>query len=185
MAEVARSNAYFLKRDELYEVEKPYSLRFTPPEGIPRANIKLENHSIDVHDIRGSRSLSFTKDSFAILDFNSKMKYEDFEDEERVREIFLLEVADMLKGFLRAQHVQIFEHTIRKQHETFPISTGLPYRYNQPTSMAHVDTTVPWALSMAQQLNAEKATNLMKHRIQCVKYVFDETTKCVSLPLIL
>ena len=185
MAKVVQSNAYFLKRDELYEVEKPYSLRFAPLEGIPGANIKLENHSIDIHDVRGSRSLSFLKDGFAVLDFDSKMKYEDFDDEKTVREIFLLEVADMLKSFLGAQHVQIFEHTIRKQHETFPISTGLPYRYNQPTSMAHVDTTVPWALNMAQQLNADKAANLMRHRIQCVKYVFDDNTKCVSLPLIL
>jgi hypothetical protein len=173
-----------LKRDEPYEVKKPYSLRFAPPEGIPRANIKLENHSIDIHDVRGSRSLSFVKDGFAVLDFDSKMKYDDFDDEEIVKEIFLLEVADMLKSFLGAQHVQIFEHTIRKQHETFPISTGQPYRYNQPTFIAHVDTTVPWALNMARQLNAEEAANLMRHRIQCVKYVFDRNTKLISLPLI-
>ena len=185
MAKVVWSNAYFLKRDELYEVEKPYSLRFAPPEGIPRANIKLENHSINIHDVRGSQSLSFAKDGFTVLDFDSKMKYEDFDDEETVKAMFLLEVADMLKSFLGAQHVQIFEHTIRKQHETFPISTGRPYRYNQPTSIAHVDTTVSWALNLAQQLNAVKAANLMRHRIQCVKYVFDEKTKYVSLPLIL
>jgi len=185
MARVVQSNAYFLKRDELYEVEKPYSLRFAPPEGVPGANIKLENHNIDIYDVRGSRALSFAKDGFAIFDFDSKMKYEDFDDDEAVREIFLLEVANMLKSHLGAQHVQIFEHTIRKQHEAFPISTGLPYRYNQPTSIAHVDTTVPWALSMAQQLNADKASSLMKHRIQCVKYVFNENIKCRSLPLIL
>ena len=176
MVQSIQSNAHFLKRDELYDVDKPYSLRFAPPEGFPSANIKLENHSIDIHDVRGSRSLTFARDGFAVLDFNSKLTYEDYDDDKVVKNTFLLEVADALKKLLNAQHVQIFEHTIRKQHETFPISTGLPYRYNQPTSIAHVDTTVRWATDMAQQLNADKATEIMKHRIQCVKYVLGETT---------
>ncbi|KAH7391755.1 hypothetical protein BKA66DRAFT_25838 [Pyrenochaeta sp. MPI-SDFR-AT-0127] len=170
MARFVQSNAHFLKRDALYEIEKPYSLRFAPPEGFPRANIKLENHNIDIHDIRGSRSMSFKKDGVEVINFDSKLKYEDFDDDEVVKEIFLLEVANTLKALLQAQHIQIFEHTIRKQHETFPISTGLPYQYNQPTSIAHVDTTVGWALDMTQQLNADKASEITNHRVQCVNF---------------
>jgi hypothetical protein len=60
---------------------------------------------------------------------------------------------------------------VRKRHEEFPISTGEPYKYNQPTSIAHVDTTNEWALAMARQLNPEKAAKLGKQRIQCVKCV--------------
>lgn len=181
MARTIQSNAHFLRRDALYEVEKPYSLRFTPPHGFPRANIKLDNHHIDIHDVRGSRSLNFNRDGFEVIDFDSELKYEDFDNDEAVNEIFLLEVANRLKAFLKAQHVQIFEHTIRKQHETFPISTGLPYRYNQPTSIAHVDTTVRWALDMARQLNADKETEITRHRVQCVKYVYGEVLNAVAI----
>ena len=36
------------------------------------------------------------------------MTYGDFDDEERIKEVYLKEVADCLKTFLGAQHVQIF-----------------------------------------------------------------------------
>ena len=58
---------------------------------------------------------------------------------------------------------------LRKRHEIFPISTGQPYKYNQPTSMAHIDTTVEWARDMVHKLNGGKASEILEHRIQCVK----------------
>ncbi|KIX10280.1 uncharacterized protein Z518_01362 [Rhinocladiella mackenziei CBS 650.93] len=168
---VVHSNTHFLKRDELYSTEKPYSLRFTPPEGFLRSNIKLEKHEIDIHDIRNHKStLNFQRDGVAILDFESKMVYEDYDNEEVVKAVLLKEIANGLKVFLGGQHVQIFEHTVRKRHEIFPISTGEPYRYNQPTSIAHVDTTTEWAFAMAQQLNPRKAEKIGQHRLQCVNF---------------
>ncbi|KAL9093918.1 MAG: hypothetical protein Q9165_003841 [Trypethelium subeluteriae] len=166
-----QSRTHFLQSDELYDREKPYSLRFTPPEGSPRANIKLEKHDIHVRDVRqGKGNLDFHKDGLAILGFESKMTYADYDDEHIVKDVFLREVSNLLKYFLGAQHVQVFEHTVRKRHETFPISTGEPYRYNQPTSIAHVDTTVEWALAMAQQLNPQLASDIKNHRLQCVNF---------------
>lgn len=163
------SSTHFLKRDKLYETEKPYSLRFTPPDGTPRANILLERHDINVKDVRG-KNLSFDHDGAVVVQLESKLNYHDFDEEDQVQNVFLKEVANLLKNLLRAQHVQIFEHTIRKRHETFPISTGEPYRYNQPTSIAHVDTTVDWTLAMARQLNPDKADKIMKCRVQCVNF---------------
>lgn len=113
MTGVVHTNTHFLKRDELYNTEKPYSLRFTPSAGFPRSNIKLDKHDIDIHDIRGSqRSFNFEKDGIAILDFESKMLYEDYDDDAAVREVLLKEIANALKSFLGAQHVQIFEHIV-------------------------------------------------------------------------
>lgn len=144
------SHTHFLKRDALYEEEKPYSLRYTPPDGFPRSNITLERHEIAVHDIRPViHERTFKKDGCAVMN--------------------LAEVADSLCKALDACNVQIFEHTVRKRHDIFPISTGEPYKYNQPTSIAHVDTTVPWVLDMVRSLNPERADEILKHRIQCVK----------------
>lgn len=168
MTEVLEADTYFLQRDPLYKEEKPYSLRFTPPDGFPRANIKLERHTISIHDIRSrSKPLSFWQHGFQMLPFQSAMKYSDFDDDNIVKEIYLREAANNLRDFLGAQKVQIFEHTVRKRHETFPISTGEAYRWNQPTSIAHVDTTTPWAVDMAKRLNPDEK-ELGAHRLQCV-----------------
>ncbi|KAK7717207.1 hypothetical protein SLS57_006352 [Botryosphaeria dothidea] len=119
------------------------------------------------------------------MNLDSQMKYEDWDDEIKIKGVYLAEVADSLCKALDACNVQIFEHTVRlsivfrptgpeklkvrKRHDIFPISTGEPYKYNQPTSIAHVDTTVPWVLDMVRSLNPERADEILKHRIQCVK----------------
>jgi hypothetical protein len=169
MSSTVASQTHFLKRDGLYDVEKPYSLRFTPPEGFPRANIKLERHEISIHDVRSTtKPLVFQEHGFQLLPFHSCMQYADFDDDEIVKRIYLREAANLLRDHLGVQKVQIFEHTVRKRHDTFPISTGEAYRWNQPTSIAHVDTTTRWAVDMARQLNPGNE-EIGKHRIQCVK----------------
>lgn len=137
------SYTHFLKKDPLYDGEKPYSLRFTPPKDFAGANIKLERHKLRVRDVRDEKDeLSLAKDGCVIWDFRSQMTYKDFDDDSKVREVYLTEVADALRNQLGAERVQIFEHTvkgllihpwafvddgqIRKQHDEFPISTGEP-----------------------------------------------------------
>ena len=115
MVDTVHSNTHFLRRGALYDTEKPYSLRFTPPDGFPRANINLEKQDITIHDIRRKKStFNFQRDGFAILNFESKMTYEDYDSEEIVKEVLLKEIANALKALLGAQHVQIFEHTVRR-----------------------------------------------------------------------
>lgn len=113
MASVVETNTHFLKRDSLYADVKPYSLRFTPPGDFPRANILLERHNIEVHDVRNEKSLNFTKDGATILPFHTRMSYDDYDEETIVKDVLLKEVSNLLKDFLGAQHVQIFEHTVR------------------------------------------------------------------------
>lgn len=164
------THTHFLKRLPLYNEEKPYSLRYTPPAGFPRANIEVERQEIQIQDIRSRvASLSLAQDGCEILRIASRMKYEDYDDDEKTKAIYLREVAETLCRHLGAQRVQIFEHTVRRRHHEFPISTGEAYQWNQPTSIAHVDTTLPWALDMARKLNPGNDA-IFEHRIQCVKY---------------
>lgn len=108
-----RSHVHFLQRDPLYLEEKPYSLRYTPSEGFPRANIKLERHDIMVQDIRPDKDkLLFERDGCRINELKSRMKYGDWDNDSKVKEIYLSEVANMLLKTLGACHVQIFEHTV-------------------------------------------------------------------------
>lgn len=165
------THTHFLKRLPLYSEEKPYSLRYTPPSGFSRANIEVERHAILVEDIRPRLALlSLAKDGCEVLPIASRMEYTDFNDEEKTKAVYLHDVADLLCQRLGAQRVQIFEHTVRRRHAEFPISTGEAYRWNQPTSIAHVDTTLPWVLDMARHLNPGNEA-IFEHRVQCVKSV--------------
>lgn len=171
------STTNFLQRNALYDVEKPYSLRFTPPSAFPPSNIKLANHNITIKDVRTRHEpLDFFEHGFQLLPFQSQLPYAQFDDDDAVKRVYLREVANIIKDFLGAQKVQIFEHTVRKRHSEFPISTGESYRWNQPTSIAHVDTTMGWAVDMAKQLNPDNL-NIGEARIQCIKYVFSRIIK--------
>lgn len=113
MAETIHTTTHFLKRDPLYDTTKPYSLRFDAPEGFPRANIKLDERAIAVHDVRQTGIPDFEKDGCTIIPFKAETSYKDFDDEEIVQRVFLKQVSNHLKKLLKAQHVQVFEHTVR------------------------------------------------------------------------
>jgi hypothetical protein len=113
LADDPKTQIYFLKRNKLYNEEKPYSLRFTPPEGFPRSNITLEKHDVTIRDVRPDiDDLTFEKNGFTIMNLESQMSYDDYDEEEKLIEVYLREVADSLCAFLGAVHVQIFEHTV-------------------------------------------------------------------------
>jgi hypothetical protein len=133
-----RTTAHFLERNQLYKTEKPYSLRFSPPEGFPRQSTKLEEHEIDVQDVRTAGPLSYATEGCTVLDFQSLMEYDDYYDEEKVKDVYLREVANLLRDYFGASKVQIFEHRVRKRHVKFPLATGESYQYDQPTSVTHV-----------------------------------------------
>ena len=142
------TSMYFLKPQELYLTEKPYSLRFVPPETFPRSNIALERHKdVSIVDIRSKvHQLSFEKNGFRIMQLQSKMHYDDFDDEEKIVKIYLREVANKLRDELGAKHVHIFEHTVgqsindRLSHRGLIIwrsGSGMRYfqsRLGKPTS---------------------------------------------------
>ena len=111
--EPLQTQVYFLKRSPLYNEEKPYSLRFTPPSGFPRANIVLECHDITIEDTRATKDdLSLEKNGFAIMNLDTTMEYDQFDDEQIVKDTYLRELSDALRVYLKASHVQVFEHTV-------------------------------------------------------------------------
>ncbi len=105
---------HFLARNDLYREEKPFSLRFEPEREFPNSNITMEKHEdITVEDIRGrEQDFSIEQNGFTIMPFDSHMAYDDFDDERKVIDVYLKEVADRIRIFLGSTYVQIFEHTV-------------------------------------------------------------------------
>lgn len=157
-----------LVRTDLHEREKPYKLQYDPGNGIPRSNCTNQIYdSIIVRDLRACReSLSFDVNGFTVLDMESKLKSSEFYDEARVKDVYYMELKDLLCQFFDSSRVEILEHSIRKRHPQFPVSTGEDYEFLQPTSVVHTDFTEKSALEASRDVL--KVDNEAYSRIMCV-----------------
>jgi hypothetical protein len=105
---------YFLAHNSLYKEVKPHRFKYAPPAGLSETNIHVEEHEVSIHDVRQhGQALDLQKDGFALIPMTSAMTYEDFEDEKKIKEIYLKELAEGLKTSLNASRVQRFEHLVR------------------------------------------------------------------------
>jgi hypothetical protein len=132
------TSMHFLAPLDLYRSEKPYSLRFDPDDSnVPKTNIKLERYDdIAVEDIRGREAeFDLMRDGFTILRLDSAMAYDDFESESKIADIYLKEVADAVKLAVKADFVQIFEHTVSDLSP--PNCTSLTVTTRSENAMRH------------------------------------------------
>lgn len=104
----------FISKDELYQREKPYSLKFTPPAGLPKSNVRGHTHDQILEDIRSREDqFNIEKNGFALVSLPEALTYEDFDDESKVQHVYLPQIAQLLQDMLGASRVQIFEHLVR------------------------------------------------------------------------
>ena len=149
------SSIYFVKRDPLFDKEKPYEYSIPPPENVPKTNIRNEKiDGISIQDIRGrTHEYSFGANGFEILSLDAGMSIDEYDQEQVLVEKYFPKLAHAVKEKLNASQVQIFNynvsrlrrrypglqsHQLRKRHPQFPISTGEAYAYAQPASLAHL-----------------------------------------------
>jgi hypothetical protein len=112
---------HFLTKDKLYKEEKPYTIRYAVPDDVPRSNSKHdEHHNIPITDIRSNlQSFSLAKNGFTVTRLETTLKYDDYAFEDRIVDIYLYEVARVLRDTLKARHVQVYEHTVRCPENKF------------------------------------------------------------------
>ena len=155
MSDGIESSIFFMKRDELHLEQKPYAYRFAAQIDIPQSNFVLqEHHGIRVTDIRRHlEDFGLQKNGFVVLSLADEIPYEDFFDSETVK-VYFRQLEALLQSHLGASKVEVFRHAvrtrlltiviltmnrqIRKREPSFPIATGKPYDYDQPTSVAHI-----------------------------------------------
>ncbi|KAK1775514.1 hypothetical protein QBC45DRAFT_421917 [Copromyces sp. CBS 386.78] len=156
------ASMHFLQRSSKYDTEKPYSLRFPAPEGLAHSNVLSEEHQIQVESMRDRDDLTLETSSFELMPFKSPLSYEDFESKEKIEQGLLPALCQRLKSHLNAEHVIALDHSVRRRHKSFPISTGKDYDYDQPTAMAHVDFTVEESEKMLRIMYPEFAEDIIK-----------------------
>jgi hypothetical protein len=103
---------YFLSRDDRYNQEKPYTLRYTPGGGLPQTNIDRTQYSIKFHDMRREQNLRYNKCGFKVATLHSQMQYEDYDDIDKVESIHGPEVAGCVKGALKATSAEVLDYVV-------------------------------------------------------------------------
>ena len=106
---------FFLKELKLYEVEKPYRLRFRSPEpSIPRTNIQFEQiDDVLVQDIRHcAEPLDYEDTGFAMLHLDSPLTYEESYDETKLRNFFLADLKQLLIKLYKTPNIAVLKCTV-------------------------------------------------------------------------
>ncbi|MCJ1307426.1 hypothetical protein MMC25_001072 [Agyrium rufum] len=106
------ASVHFLAREKVFEIEKPYSLRFPPDGDLPQSNIKREKFKVVINDMRKGERPALEQNGFQIMDMESTMYYSDFDDEEQIKSLYLPEVEAALLKELDARHVHVMDFAV-------------------------------------------------------------------------
>lgn len=109
---IVQTDIVFLAKEKLYETVKPYSVRYRAKQ-IPPSNIIPHHVNIQVRDVRTSLDqLSLDRNGFEVHDFHTTLAYEDFDDKDRLEDVYLAEIRAHLLSSLKAKNVITLNYTV-------------------------------------------------------------------------
>lgn len=109
-------------------------------------------------------SFAVDKEGFSVHEF--KTEYENWEDDESVRQKFYPEVVEFLKRSTGAKRVLVFDHTIRtKINETKKLTQETNTSQRAPVMLVHCDYTAESGPLRVRQLLKEEAEDLLSRRV--------------------
>jgi hypothetical protein len=145
--------------------DKPRSLEYEPPAGVPRTTAVHRGHAVAIRDVRPVAShLSLEHEGFQLVTAPSRVS--DFYDQEAVQTRYYVETASLLEELTGASRVVIFDHTIRRRIPgATDRTTGIP---RQPVSRVHNDYTVNSGPQRVRDLLGGDASDLLRRRFSVV-----------------
>ncbi|MDB6104536.1 MAG: Methyltransferase [Gammaproteobacteria bacterium] len=145
--------------------EKPRSLEFDPPPGVPRTTAVYREHTVAIRDVRPVAStLSLEREGFQLLSAPSTLS--DFNDEESIRTRYYAETISLLEELTGASRVVVFDHTIRRRIPgATDRTTGIP---RQPVPRVHNDYTVKSGPQRVRDLLGDEADTLLQKRFSVI-----------------
>jgi hypothetical protein len=145
--------------------EKPRSLEYEPPPGVPRTTAVYRDYRVTIRDVRPVASaLSLEREGFQLVTAPSSVR--DFYDEEEIRTRYYAETVLLLEALTGASRVVVFDHTIRRRIPGATDRTvGIP---RQPVPRVHNDYTVKSAPQRVRDLLRDDASDLLRRRFSVV-----------------
>jgi len=142
-------------------LEKPYTVHYTVSGwagNVPRTNLTdPKAEVVRIEDIRGQEAhFSFQENGFAVLEMDSTLPYEEFENRAKVEKVYCQELASILLRYFDAQAVQFSDievschshnylrpaladsRQIRRRHPDFPNVAMTKEVAEQPASIVHL-----------------------------------------------
>lgn len=144
---------------------KPVSYMYEPPAGVPRINATYEPHQTVIRNLRPIASrLSLDAEGFRLLHHESHVR--TFQQDEKVRDVYYSEVAELIKGVTGASRVFVFDHTIRRRYEGDGVELNRPRR--EPVPRVHNDYTVKSGPQRVRDLMGDDAEVLLGRRFSII-----------------
>jgi hypothetical protein len=145
--------------------EKPRSLEYDPPAGVPRTTAIYRERTVEIQDMRPLASaFSLEREGFQLLTAPSSVR--DFDDEDAIRTRYYDEAISLLKGLTGASRVVVFDHTIRRRIAgATDRATGIP---RQPVPRVHNDYTEKSGPQRVRDLLGDEAEALLRKRFAVV-----------------
>ncbi|GAA6045680.1 7alpha-cephem-methoxylase P8 chain related protein [Rhodotorula toruloides] len=182
-AELAAATKPALEADLVYfsgettDGQKPYQLQFpSPGPSLPSTNAILQTHLTPIHDLRpligtpAAEGISTETTGFGILPRDrtgTKMRYEDWKDEEKVRSVYYKEVDELFKREFGATRTIIFDHTIRRTEPEGKETPDTPSN-RKPVARVHVDQTPASGERRVRRHAGADADRLLRGRAQLI-----------------
>ncbi|HZO21185.1 MAG TPA: CmcJ/NvfI family oxidoreductase [Steroidobacteraceae bacterium] len=144
--------------------EKPRSLEFEPPPGVPHTTAVYRERAVSIQDMRPIATyLSLDREGFRLLTAPSSVW--DFRDENLIRARYYPEAVALIRRVAGAARVVVFDHTIRRRVPgALDRARGIP---RQPVPRVHNDYTSESGPQRVRDLLAEEADELLRRRF-CV-----------------
>jgi hypothetical protein len=152
-----RATLNYLIRTE----KKPYSYTFDPPAGTPARFGEVNAvEGIAIRDARPFADiLSLNAEGFELRAHKSAVV--DFYDDQEVKDIYYVEVADLLKKATGAEKIVVFDHTIRSVPKFNEGIAGM----REPVRCVHNDyTATSGRRRVRDHLDEAEAEERLKHR---------------------
>jgi hypothetical protein len=145
--------------------DKPRSLEYEPPPGVPRTTAVYRDHTVTIHDLRPVASaLSLEREGFQLVTAASSVR--DFYDEESIQTHYYPEAAALLRELTGASRVVVFDHTIRRRIPgATDRTTGIP---RQPVPRVHNDYTIKSGPQRVRDLLDGDASGLLRKRFSVI-----------------
>jgi hypothetical protein len=145
--------------------EKPRSLEFDPPPGVPQTTAVYREHTVEIRDVRPvAAMLSLEDEGFQLL--TAPTSVTDFDDKEAIRTRYYAETVSLLEKLTGASRVVVFDHTIRRRIPgAADRGTGIP---RQPVPRVHNDYTVKSGPQRVRDLLGDEADALLQKRFSVI-----------------
>ncbi|KAI0534763.1 hypothetical protein GGR58DRAFT_42788 [Xylaria digitata] len=164
----------YLKKDELYNHEKPFVLLVDVSHipGAKHTNVIEERHpDVPIQDVRGEASkLKLDVHGFELWDFEDSMKEEEFEDESWVDNVYIPKLEKALIAKLGAKEAHVIHFGLRLRPVGYPEqpTTNGDARYNLPVQVVHTDFSSQSALDFFEERWPSYSPDMLTSRLQII-----------------